>query len=215
MSIRKEVADIRVDYTQGELHESQLADNPIVQFEHWFQAAVAAQVPEVNAMMLATVADGQPSARVVLLKGFDERGFCFYTNYESRKGKELAANPKAALTFFWPELERQIRLEGTIEKVSPEESDTYYQSRGRGSRLGAWASPQSQLIEDRSLLEERVQEITQRFEGQEEFPRPDFWGGYRLKPHYLEFWQGRKSRLHDRIVYEWVDDTWQIKRIAP
>ncbi|MEL6845911.1 MAG: pyridoxal 5'-phosphate synthase, partial [Bacteroidota bacterium] len=130
MSIRKEVADIRVDYTQGELHESQIADNPIVQFERWFQAAVAAEVPEPNAMILATVADGQPSARVVLLKGFDERGFCFYTNYESRKGQELAANPKAALTFFWPELERQIRLEGTIEKVSPEESDTYYQSRG-------------------------------------------------------------------------------------
>ncbi|MEL6592061.1 MAG: pyridoxamine 5'-phosphate oxidase [Bacteroidota bacterium] len=213
--MRKEVADIRVDYTQGELHESQIADNPIVQFERWFQAAVAAEVPEPNAMILATVADGQPSARVVLLKGFDERGFCFYTNYESRKGQELAANPKAALTFFWPELERQIRLEGTIEKVSPEESDTYYQSRGRASRLGAWASPQSQVIEDRSLLEERVQEVSQRFEGQETFPRPGFWGGFRLRAHYLEFWQGRKSRLHDRIVYESVDDAWQIKRIAP
>jgi len=150
-----------------------------------------------------------------LLKGFDERGFAFYTNYNSRKAKEMAANPKAALTFFWSTMERQIRIEGRIETVSAEESDTYYQSRGRGSRLGAWASPQSETISDRSLLEERVTEVRERFAEQENFPRPEFWGGYRVVPHYIEFWQGRKSRLHDRLVYELIDGKWTVKILAP
>ncbi len=215
MSIRKKVADIRIDYSKDSLMEKDLAQGPIEQFERWFQAAVEAEVHEVNAMTLSTVKDGQPSARIVLLKGFDERGFSFYTNYNSQKAQEMAANPKAALTFFWASMERQIRIQGSIEKVSAEESDTYYQSRGRGSRLGAWASPQSETISDRDILEDRVKEVTERFAEQESFPRPDFWGGYRVVPNYIEFWQGRASRLHDRLVYELVDGDWQIKRLAP
>lgn len=215
MSIRKKVADIRIDYGKDALLEENLAQNPIEQFEGWFQAAVEADVHEVNAMTLSTVHEGQPSARIVLLKGFDERGFAFYTNYKSRKGQEMAANPKAALTFFWSTMERQVRIEGRIEKVSAEESDTYYQSRGRGSRLGAWASPQSETITDRDLLEERVKEVTERFAKQESFPRPEYWGGYRLVPHYIEFWQGRQSRLHDRLVYELIEGDWMVKRLAP
>lgn len=215
MSIRKQVADIRIDYTKGELDESHVSPHPIQQFEKWFQEALDSEVVEVNAMSLGTVRNGRPAVRIVLLKGFDERGFVFYTNYESRKAKEITGEPTAALTFFWPELQRQIRIEGLIEKVSAKESDDYYQSRDKLSRLGAWASPQSSRIDSREELESLVEKVNERFEGQEEIPRPDHWGGYRVKPDYLEFWQGRASRLHDRITYTKVDGEWKIGRIAP
>lgn len=215
MSIRKEVAQIRTDYQSAPLTPEALATDPIQQFETWFSAAVAAEVPEPNAMSLATVLDGKPRVRIVLLKGFDERGFVFYTHYESAKGQQIAQNPQVALTFFWPELARQIRIQGVASQMSHAESDVYYQSRGRGSRLGAWASPQSQVIANRAVLETRLAEVSQRFEGQDSFPKPDFWGGYRVKADYVEFWQGRSSRLHDRFVYQWVDDQWQIQRLAP
>ncbi len=215
MSIRKQVADIRVDYTKGALDEAQVSSDPILQFEQWFQEAIKSEVLEPNAMSLGTVLNGRPAVRIVLLKGFDENGFVFYTNYESRKAKEITGEPHAALTFFWPELQRQIRIEGHIVKVSPKESDDYYASRDRLSRLGAWASPQSSVIDDRSELETLVNEVNARFEGQEEIPRPDHWGGYRVVPDYLEFWQGRSSRLHDRITYKKEAGSWKIERIAP
>lgn len=215
MSIRKTVADIRVDYTKGALEETQVSSDPVLQFERWFQEAVASEVMEPNAMSLGTVQNGRPSVRIVLLKGFDERGFVFYTNYESRKAKEIEAEPQVALTFFWPELQRQIRIEGTITKVSGAESDTYYNSRGRSSRLGAWASPQSAVIKNREVLETLVGEVEERFEGKEDIPRPAHWGGYRVEADYLEFWQGRSSRLHDRITYQRENGEWVINRIAP
>ncbi|MEL6675072.1 MAG: pyridoxamine 5'-phosphate oxidase [Bacteroidota bacterium] len=215
MSLGKKVADIRKDYLQGSLDLDQVAADPFAQFEDWFEAAVKSEVIEPNAMTLATVREGRPSARIVLLKGFDERGFVFFTNYRSRKGQEMADNPMAALTFFWPELERQVRIEGSISLASAEESDTYYHSRGRGSRIGAWASPQSEELPDRDTLEKSVAAIEARFAGEESIPRPEFWGGYRLAPDYVEFWQGRKSRLHDRIVYTRGAGGWGTKRIAP
>ncbi|MEO0470858.1 MAG: pyridoxamine 5'-phosphate oxidase [Bacteroidota bacterium] len=215
MSLRTEVSDIRVDYLQGSLERADLQDDPILQFEQWFQAAVKAEVNEPNAMSLGTVKNGQPSIRIVLLKGFDERGFVFYTNYNSRKGQEIAANTKAALTFFWPELERQIRIEGEFAKVSVEESDAYYNQRGKGSRIGAWASPQSEVIDGREALEEKVAELSQQYAETDEVPRPTHWGGYRVKPHYIEFWQGRKSRLHDRFAYRKSGNAWTIDRLAP
>lgn len=215
MSLGKKVADIRKDYMLGSLDEQDVSQNPFEQFENWFKAAVDSEVIEPNAMTLATVKDGKPTLRVVLLKGFDQRGLMFYTNYESRKSQEMAANPAVALNFFWPELERQIRIEGQIEKLSANESDKYFQSRGRMSRMGAWASPQSQKISDRDYLEKRVREVKNRFGEEGHIPKPDFWGGFLLKPSYFEFWQGRASRLHDRIVYEWEGDNWQISRLAP
>ena len=215
MSIRKSVADLRVDYTKGILDETHVNADPILQFEQWFQEAVNSEVTEANAMSLGTVKDGRPAVRIVLLKGFDERGFVFYTNYDSRKGGEIAAQPMAALTFFWPELQRQVRIEGRIEKVAAEESDEYYASRDRGSRLGAWASPQSHPIVKREDLEAKVREVTDRFDGQEDIPRPDHWGGYRVIPDWMEFWQGRPSRLHDRIAYTRESGEWTITRLAP
>ncbi|WNJ16782.1 pyridoxamine 5'-phosphate oxidase [Pontibacter sp. G13] len=216
MSIRKKVSDIRTDYTQSQLDESHISADPIVQFEQWFQQAVDSEVMEPNAMTLATSVNGKPTIRIVLLKGFDDQGFHFFTNYESRKGQELAANPAAALNFFWPELQRQVRIEGMVEKLEADQSDSYYQSRGRGSQIGAWASPQSQEIAGREVLEEMVEEVTKKYEGETPIPRPEHWGGYRLKPTYLEFWQGRSSRLHDRIVYELNDQgEWRTARLAP
>ena len=215
MSIREQLPHIRDNYDLGELHESQIAKSPVIQFEKWFEEALMAEISEVNAMTLATVFSQQPTIRVVLLKGLDEKGFVFFTNYESRKAQEIAGNPKAAVNFFWKELHRQIRIEGRIEKISFEESNTYYQSRDRGSRIGAWASPQSQVIENREELEDRVNEFTQKYEGKEEIPCPEHWGGYRLVPYYFEFWQGRPSHLHDRIVYEKEVNVWNIQRLAP
>jgi pyridoxamine 5'-phosphate oxidase len=210
------IADIRKDYMQATLDEADLGENPIVFFEKWFAQADAAMVNEVNAMTLATVDDqSKPHARIVLLKAIDDKGFTFFTNYQSNKGKNLSVNPNAALVFFWPELERQVRIEGLIEKVSEAESDTYYLSRPRGSRLGAWASPQSSIIENRAVLEAKEKEFLEHFDGKE-IHRPEHWGGYRLQPNRVEFWQGRSSRLHDRICFE-LDKTnqWQKFRLAP
>ncbi len=207
------VADLRQKYGKFELQESGMAGTPIEQFTHWFSQALEAGVPEPNAMTLATVGpDLAPAARIVLLKGFDEQGFVFYTNYESRKGRELAEHPRAALLFFWQPLERQVRIEGHIEKTSADESDAYYRSRPLGSRVGAWVSPQSQPI-TREALEARNTELTESLG--EDPARPPHWGGYRLVPRYIEFWQGRPSRLHDRLAYVLQDDQWVLQRLAP
>jgi pyridoxamine 5'-phosphate oxidase len=208
------IAALRKEYMQHGLSEADVDPDPFIQFRRWFDAAYMAALPEPNAMTLATAsADGKPSARIVLLKGFDERGFAFFTNYQSRKGRELATNPHAALVFFWPQLERQIRIEGRVATVTEQESDAYFSSRPLGSRLGAWASPQSQVIAGREVLDQRLQEVIKQFEGN--VSRPPHWGGYRLEPHAMEFWQGRPSRLHDRLRYRKHDGEWVIERLAP
>ncbi|MDX2100328.1 MAG: pyridoxamine 5'-phosphate oxidase [Leptolyngbyaceae cyanobacterium bins.59] len=210
------VADLRKDYTLQGLSESEVHPDPIRQFQEWFDQALAAQLPEPNAMTLATATrEGIPSARIVLLKGFDERGFTFFTNYESRKGQELADNPQAVLVFLWHGLERQVRIEGTVEKVSPEESDEYFHSRPHASQLGAWVSHQSQVIADRDILTQELNALNDRYQDQE-IPRPPHWGGYRVQPMLIEFWQGRPSRLHDRLCYRrLVDSRWKIERLSP
>ena len=209
------IADLRKSYEKAELSESASHANPLQQFEQWLNEAISSQVPEPNAMTLATVGSNlRPSTRVVLIKGYDERGIVWYTNYQSHKGRELAAHPQAALQFFWPELERVVRIEGRVEQISEAESDAYYQTRPLGSRIGAWASPQSEVIPSRAQLESSWAEI-QAQQGQDPV-RPAHWGGYRLVPTYWEFWQGRPSRLHDRIVYvKQADGAWQIQRLAP
>lgn len=212
----RKVADLRNEYTRAGLDETDLRPDPLAQFRGWFEDALAAGLHEPNAMTLATATpDGKPSARVVLLKGFDERGFVFYTNYEGRKGEELARNPRAALVFYWGELERQVRIEGRASRVPERESDAYYASRPRGSRLGAWASEQSRPVEGREVLESRLRALEREYEGRE-VPRPPFWGGYRVEPEAVEFWQGRQNRLHDRIVYRRRGaGGWEIERLQP
>lgn len=213
--IKPEIAAIRKDYRLQTLNEEDVAENAIEQFTRWWNEAVASDIGEVNAMTLATVEEDEtPSARIVLLKSFDERGFVFFTNYNSAKGKAIAHHPKAALVFFWKELERQIRIQGEVEKVSDEESDEYFNSRPVGSRIGAWASPQSEVITNRHILEDNVTRLTT--EMKEGIPRPDYWGGYRVKPASIEFWQGRSNRLHDRIKYNLEGDgSWKTVRLAP
>ncbi len=212
----RKVADLRNEYSRAGLAEADVDQDPIAQFRAWFEEALAANLHEPNAMTLATATpDGHPSARVVLLKGFDERGFVFYTNYEGRKGQEMEQNPHAALVFYWGELQRQVRIEGRVSRVPERESDSYYASRPRGSRLGAWASEQSRPVEDRSLLERRLRELETEYEGRP-VPRPAFWGGCRVEPEAVEFWQGRENRLHDRIVYRRAGDGgWEIERLQP
>ena len=210
------IADIRKNYSQKNLSEKDAAINPIQQFSKWWEEAVASKIDEVNAMTLATAStDGVPSARIVLLKGFTETGFTFFTNYNSFKGQQLAENPKACLVFFWKELERQVRITGLIEKVTAEESNNYFHSRPASSQIGAIASPQSRVIENREWLDKHYEKLEQELQGME-LQRPVHWGGYIIKPVIVEFWQGRPSRLHDRLQYT-LDDSgnWKIERLAP
>jgi pyridoxamine 5'-phosphate oxidase len=209
------IADLRLEYSQATLSEHEVDADPIRQFANWFDAALAAEIAEPNAMNLATIGKlGRPSARIVLLKDFDARGFTWYTNYSSRKGQDLLEHPYAAITFHWGELERQIRIEGTVERVTDEENDNYFSIRPIKSRLGAIASAQSMPIESRELLEKQFEEASEKFG--ETPPRPAHWGGYRLKPDLLEFWQGRRSRLHDRVLYTLDSDgIWQRSRLQP
>jgi pyridoxamine 5'-phosphate oxidase len=209
------IADLRREYALARLDEKDVSRDPIAEFARWFAEAQAAEVEEPNAMVLATATpDGAPSARVVLLKGFDERGFVFFTDYRSRKGAELELNPRAALVLHWSELERQVRITGDVSRTSAEESEAYYRSRPVGSRLGAWVSHQSQTIPSRDLLEGGLREVERRFAGGD-VPLPPYWGGYRVKPGAIEFWQGRENRLHDRVRYVREGETWRIERLAP
>ena len=208
-------ARLRKEYTRAGLAESDANPDPIAQFRRWFDDALAAGLREPNAMILATATpDGRPSARVVLLKGFDERGFVFYTNYEGRKGEELEENPYCALVFYWAELERQVRVEGRVSRVPKRESDEYFGSRPRGSRLGAWASEQSRPVGGREVLEERLRALEAEYDARE-VPRPPFWGGSRVEPEVIEFWQGRENRLHDRLVYRRSGGGWGRERLQP
>ena len=209
------IADIRKDYKLRSFLEAEAASNPFVQFTEWWNDALASNIDEVNAMTLATVnAAGKPSARIVLLKGMSEEGYEFYTNYESHKAKEMAGNSNVALVFFWKELERQIRIEGTVKKAPEDVSDIYFNSRPEESRIGAWSSPQSKIIPSRETLEKNVLDIKDKFEGKE-ITRPTFWGGYIVEPVLFEFWQGRSNRLHDRIEYIKNETGWIKRRLAP
>jgi len=216
MAMEKTIAELRKDYTLQGLSENEVNPNPFKQFTVWFNQALSAQLPEPNAMTVATATpDGKPSARIVLLKDFDQRGFVFYTNYLSHKGLELTNNPQAALVFWWAQLERQVRICGTVDQVSADESDKYFYSRPLNSRLGAWASEQSQAIASRDILEQRLQELQLKYQNQD-VPRPPHWGGWRVIPREIEFWQGRPSRLHDRLRYTLLDSgSWQIERLSP
>ncbi|WP_395376676.1 pyridoxamine 5'-phosphate oxidase [Marinicella sp. W31] len=212
----KDISHLREEYARMGLNRHELHNDPLKQFDLWFQQAVDAEIAEPNVMNLATAtADGSPSIRTVLLKGYDHDGFVFYTNYASSKAAEISANPQVALSFFWIQLERQIRVWGRAEKVPQAQSEAYFLSRPRGSQLGAWASPQSQSVAGRELLETRLEEMTQKYAGGE-VPLPDHWGGYRIIPSAYEFWQGRPNRLHDRFHYQLTDDgQWDIQRLAP
>lgn len=210
------ISDIRRDYMLKSFDESHAAVDPIDQFKVWWEEATSADIDEVNAMTLATVdGNGKPAARIVLLKGYTHDGFVFFTNYESAKGQDLAFNPNAALLFFWKELERQIRIEGTVEKIDPADSDAYFHSRPAGSRIGAWVSPQSKVIPDRSFLENNYNELVKKYPDENAVPRPPHWGGYIVKPESFEFWQGRSSRLHDRLKYTKTMGGWNRERLAP
>ncbi len=211
----RSIADLRREYARARLDESTVSADPLTEFARWFEEAVQAQVMEPNAMTLATATpDGNPSARIVLLKGFDERSFVFFTDYRSQKGAELERNPAAALVFYWPELERQVRITGQASVVGRNESEVYFRTRPRASRIGAWVSHQSQIIRSRKELDQRVPEIDARYPG-EDVPLPPYWGGFRLAPQAIEFWQGRTSRLHDRIRYVREDKGWRVERLSP
>ena len=212
---KRDLADIRRDYSLRELSKATVAADPFVQFANWLDEYLASGPPEPNAFLLSTVGvEGAPSSRVVLLKGFDDRGFVFFTNYTSRKAAEIDHEKRVAMTFFWPELERQVHVSGVAEKTSREESESYFATRPALSKLGAWASNQSSNLASRLEMEEKFEEVKTRFDG-EDIPCPDFWGGYRIVPSRMEFWQGRRSRLHDRICYELRDGSWNIFRLYP
>lgn len=210
------ISDIRKDYMMHTLEQGDVAADPTNQFTRWWEDALKSEIDEINAFTLATSsAEAKPSARIVLLKDYDEKGFVFFTNYTSNKGHQLSQNPEVAMVFFWKELERQVRIEGLAEKVSPEESDTYFNTRPAGSRIGAWASPQSKAIESRTVIEDNAKKYEKLF-AEQPIPRPPHWGGYRVKPTMFEFWQGRPSRLHDRIQYCLEKNgSWTIERLAP
>ncbi|MCL3779211.1 pyridoxamine 5'-phosphate oxidase [Prolixibacteraceae bacterium JC049] len=214
--MNRDLSEIRRTYNWGELSEEEMKKTPMEQFDNWYHEVLKSDSLEPTAMMLATVgSDGMPHCRVVLLKKYNEKGFVFYTNYNSRKARDLEANPKVGITFYWPEMERQVRVEGRVERVSEKESDDYFASRPIDSQLGAWASPQSQTVNSRDELEDGYEEIKARFES-EELKRPEFWGGYRVVPCRVEFWQGRPNRLHDRLVYQQFNENhWRINRLAP
>lgn len=216
MALSHNIADIRTNYCKQELTEESVAKDPVVQFKVWLEEAITAAVEEPTAFVISTVnPEGKPSARVVLLKEVNERGFVFFTNYNSRKGQELAQNPYACFTFFWAELERQVRIEGKVQKVPENISDAYFHSRPKGSQIGAWASPQSQVISSREVLQQADQKYSNEFADLNEVPRPEHWGGYILEPTRIEFWQGRPNRLHDRIVFELENGKWHTSRLAP
>ncbi len=212
---KSKIAHLRKDYTLNGLRKQDVLKNPVDQFKRWFSEAVAAEVIEPNAMFLSTIStDGFPKGRIVLLKDVDDNGFTFFTNYNSHKGSDLASHPLAALTFWWAELERQVRIVGKVEKVSEAESEAYFSIRPRGSQLGAWVSEQGDIIENRDVLTDKLTQFENQFANQP-VPRPPHWGGYRVIPHEIEFWQGRPSRLHDRIRYQYRDDEWKIERLSP
>ncbi len=209
------LSELRVNYTRGQLLENEIPADPFPLFHAWMQQARAGEIAEPNAMILATIREGRPSARVVLLKDLDERGFVFFSNYLSHKGEEIYQTPFGAITFFWDKLERQVRISGSIERVSEEESTLYFHSRPRLSQIGAWASNQSSVIESRDILQEKFNHLEKKFEGMNPIPKPPYWGGYRLIPDQIEFWQGREGRLHDRILYSLHDKDWKISRLSP
>ena len=211
------IADLRQNYTLAGLAEANVDADPIKQFEVWFQQALDADLLEPNAMTLATATpDGKPTARIVLLKEVSDRGFVFYTNYESQKGQQLIANPYAALVFLWNKLERQVRIEGRVEQLSPQESTAYFHSRPKASQLGAWTSDQSRVIANRKILKQKLADLQTQYKDDVTIPRPEHWGGFRVIPNRIEFWQGRPSRLHDRLVYDLQDNgSWQLKRLSP
>ncbi len=210
------LSKIRTDYSRATLDISNVEPDPLKQFDRWFNETLKSEVLEPNAMHLATVnEDGRPTSRIVLLKGLTEKKLLFFTNYQSKKGRELEKNPACAITFFWPELERQIRIEGIASRVDAKTSDEYFISRPRGSQIGAWSSPQSSIIEKRQILEDRVKQMELKFKDQDTLPRPHQWGGFEIDPLLFEFWQGRPNRLHDRIEYTFVDGGWKIHRLAP
>lgn len=212
-----DIQNLREDYRKNTLEEENTAQNPFEQFEKWFREALDAEIPEPNAMIIATVnADNRPSARTVLLKDFDEEGFVFYTNYTSQKGSDLSANPACAVVFNWLGLERQIRIEGNAEKISQEVSAAYFRKRPKKSQIGAWASPQSSVIDSRTILEENAEKLKEQYADTDKLPCPPHWGGYRIRPRRIEFWQGRSSRLHDRLNYLRAEDnSWKRERLAP
>jgi pyridoxamine 5'-phosphate oxidase len=212
--MNKDIAGIRRDYTLQTLSESGVAANPMEQFTNWWNEVLKSDIEEPNAMTLATsTQDGKPRARIVLMKDYNENGFVFFTNYESSKGTQLASNPFCSLLFYWKELERQVRIEGKVQKLDTADSDEYFNSRPVESKIGAWASPQSQVIENRDIIENNVARFSQKFK--DEIPRPPHWGGYCVLPEQIEFWQGRPGRLHDRILYTRVENNWKIERLAP